>query len=103
MTSRFHLILCGEDKGFDFVDVIIAAHKKAELVIVFGDISHIISSISTQLDPNYPFSMLIQLKRLLNSFFHFLNLGIQSYFLHPVQVMINLKALRIEAINFASV
>ena len=50
MTSRFHLILCGEDKGFDFVDVIIAAHKKAESVIVFGDISHIISSISTQLD-----------------------------------------------------
>ena len=54
MTGRFHLILCGEDKGFDFVDVVIAAHKRAESIIVFGDISSIITTISTQLDPNYP-------------------------------------------------
>ncbi|MAH80738.1 MAG: UDP-N-acetylmuramoyl-L-alanine--D-glutamate ligase [Rickettsiales bacterium] len=57
IEGRFHVILCGEDKGFDFYDMLRTLHKRAESAIVFGEISTLIHDQSFELDSDFPLTL----------------------------------------------
>lgn len=54
MSDRFHIILAGEDKGFDFSDMIHIIQKHAQSAVVFGDISDIMLSQFKLINPEFP-------------------------------------------------
>ena len=66
MSQPTHLMLCGEDKNVDLVEMMEEIHKSVKTITVFGEIAAQVNILSTNLDAQFPVFIAGSLSEALN-------------------------------------